>query len=103
MKALFYWLPRILALLLIAFISIFALDVIGEPRWFLAMLIHLIPSYILSAVTFVAWKNEAVGGVLFFAFGIFILFFTRFGAVIIAVPALIIGILFLVRKFLSNS
>jgi hypothetical protein len=103
MKALLYWLPRSLAILLIAFISVFALDVIGEPRWFIAMLIHLIPSYILSAVTAVAWKNEMAGGVLFSVFGIFILFFTRFEAVIIAVPALVIGVLFLVGRHLVKT
>jgi len=48
----FYWLPRILAMLFIGFLSLFALDVFipGQPLFSMigAFLIHLIPSFILT-------------------------------------------------------
>lgn len=99
-KKIFYWLPRVLAILFIAFISIFALDVFGEPRWLLALFIHLIPSYFLIAITIIAWKNETFGGILFLITGFALLIFTHFEAFIIAIPAFVIGALFLVKKYL---
>jgi uncharacterized membrane protein YccC len=92
MKNIFYWLPRILAILFIVFISVFALDVIGEPQWFLALLIHLIPSFILILLTIIAWRNEKVGGFLFLVAGFIITIF--FHSVVLALPAFIIGIIF---------
>jgi hypothetical protein len=103
MKKVFYWLPRLLALLLIAFISLFALDVFGQPRWLLALLIHLIPSYFLIAITVIAWKNETLGGLLFLLAGIALLIFTHFEALIIAIPAFVVGTLFLVKGYLLKD
>ncbi|MFA7676354.1 MAG: hypothetical protein WCY28_03035 [Candidatus Shapirobacteria bacterium] len=100
MKKFFYWLPRILAILFIGFISMFVLDIIGEPQWLLALLIHLIPSYFLIAITIIAWKNESLGGVLFQLAGVGLLFLTHFEALIIAIPAFVIGTLFLFKKYL---
>jgi len=102
MKRTFYWLPRILAILFIAFISMFALDVFGEPQWPLGWLIHLIPSYSLAAITIIAWKNEAAGGSLFLLAGITLLILTHFEALIIAIPAFVIGTLFLAKRYLSK-
>jgi hypothetical protein len=95
MTKILYWLPRVLAILFIAFVSIFALDVFGEPQWFLALLMHLIPSFVLVAITAFAWKREQLGGLAFLAAGVFFLFFTHFEALVIAIPALVIGALFL--------
>jgi len=75
----------------------FALDVFGEPQWLLALTIHLIPSYILIAITIVAWRNETVGGCLFLLGGVLLLVFTRLEALIIAIPAFIVGVLFLAK------
>jgi hypothetical protein len=93
-RKILYWLPRVLAIFFIAFISIFALDVFEQPQWFLALLIHLIPSYILSLITFVAWKHERAGGFLFLLAGLAMFMF--FHSIYIAIPALVIGLLFLV-------
>ena len=95
MKKILYWLPRVLAVLFIAFISMFALDVFGEPQWFLALLMHLIPSFILIFLTAIAWKHEQLGGLLFIAGGIFMLVSSRFESLIISIPVIVIGILFL--------
>jgi len=97
MKDILFWLPRILAILFIIFISLFALDVLGEPDWFLALSIHLIPSFILIIVTIVAWKKELVGGLIFAILGLsFILYFHN---VVISAPIFITGILFMLHHF----
>lgn len=98
-----YWLPRILSILFIVFISLFALDVFGQPQWFLALVMHLIPSFILIAVTVLAWKNEMIGGLLFLLVGILMLFFTHFESLIISLPVIVIGALFLSRKYLLKA
>ncbi len=97
LKKLLYWLPRILSILFIAFISVFALDVFGEPQWFLGLLIHLIPSFILIFLTIIAWKHGQIGGFLFFVAGFVMIIFFR--SIIIAIPAFIIGVLYLVNNF----
>jgi hypothetical protein len=70
---LLYWAPRILGLLFAAFLSIFALDVFGEGYRFwgtiLALAMHLIPALIAFAAVIIAWRWEAVGGILFIAVG----------------------------------
>ena len=102
-KKILYWLPRILSVLFIAFISVFALDVFGEPQWFLALLIHLIPSYLLIAITVIAWRQETLGGSLFLIAGLILLIFTHFEALIIGIPAFVIGALFLGKKYFSKT
>ena len=103
MKKIIYWLPRILSILFIAFISMFALDVFNEPQWLLALFMHLIPSYFLIAITIVAWKHEMLGGVLFLIAGFALLIFTHFEALIIGIPAFVIGFLFLITKRLFKA
>lgn len=94
-KKILYWSPRILAILFIAFISLFALDVFGESRWLLALLMHLVPSFILVLLTVVAWKHGRIGGILFFGFGIAAAIFFR--SIGMAVSSFVIGTLFLVE------
>ena len=69
-----YWLPRILCILAILFISLFALDAFRPGLTFWEQLrdfaIHLIPSYILIALLIVAWKWELIGGIIFILIGL---------------------------------
>jgi hypothetical protein len=65
------WAPRILCILAILFISMFALDSF-DPRYTLlqqlqAFAIHLIPTYILIFFLVVAWKWELIGGLILMA------------------------------------
>ncbi len=92
MRKFWYWTPRVPAILFTAFISIFALDVFEDPLWPIALLVHLIPSFILAFITYIAWKHEKVGGILFLLAGLAGLFFH---SIPLAVPVFIIGILFL--------
>jgi len=63
------WVPRLIAIAGIAFISMFALDVFEPGRsagWIaVALVMHLIPSFVLAGILAVAWRLELVGGVLF--------------------------------------
>lgn len=117
-----YWTPRILGILMILFLSMFALDSFA-PNLSLwqqigAFLIHLIPSYILVAALAVAWKWEKLGGWLFtvigvvFSIAVFLLNLNRnnFSAgqsmlttLIVAVPFIVVGILFLVSYRLKKQ
>lgn len=68
-----FWTPRILCILAIMYISLFALDAFGPGRTLgqqlLAFLIHLIPSFILLAILLLAWKWEKTGGIIFILIG----------------------------------
>ena len=66
-----FWAPRLLCIAFIVFLSLFALDAFSEFHGFwlvtAALLIHLIPSFIVAIVLALAWKWEWVGGVCFCA------------------------------------
>jgi hypothetical protein len=95
-----YWAPRVLAILFTLFISIFALDVFEESQWLLALLIHLIPSYILALITFIAWRHERLGGILFLLAGLAMVLF--FHSIPLASPVFVIGVLFLFSVYLKK-
>lgn len=69
MQRFLFWAPRLIAIAGIAFISMFALDVFEPGRsvvWILtALVMHLIPSFVLAALLALAWRFELAGGVLF--------------------------------------
>lgn len=69
-----YWLPRILCIIAILFISLFALDAFapGLTIWQQIgdFLIHLIPSFILLILLIIAWKWELIGGIIFTVIGL---------------------------------
>ncbi|MGA2902399.1 MAG: hypothetical protein ABSD98_01095 [Candidatus Korobacteraceae bacterium] len=66
-----FWAPRLLCIAYIVFLGLFALDVFSEFHGFwrvtAALLIHLIPSFIVALVLALAWKWEWIGAVLFCA------------------------------------
>ncbi len=78
MKHFLYWTPRVLTILFIAFLSLFALDVFGEGYTFwetlVALFMHLIPHFLLIILLVIAWKWERVGGLLFIGLGLVFLF-----------------------------
>lgn len=109
-----HWLPRILCILAILFISMFAADAFapGLTIWqqLGAFVIHLIPSFILLALLAVAWKWELIGGILFSIVGlalspvVFILNFRMNHSIgmslgiiaVITIPLIVVGVLFIV-------
>ena len=102
MKRTATWLPRVLGIGYAAFLSLFALDVFSEGYGFgetlLALFIHLIPTLLVVVCLLVAWRHQRLGGWLFISLGIvYGVVFTRAdltGLLIIAVPLVLIGLLF---------
>ena len=69
-----HWVPRILCILAILFISMFALDSF-DPRYTLwqqivALFMHLIPTWFLIIFLVVAWKWELIGGIILMMFAL---------------------------------
>jgi hypothetical protein len=69
-----HWAPRILCILAILLVSMFALDSF-DPKYTLwvqleTFFMHLIPTYILILFLFIAWKWELVGGLILMGFAL---------------------------------
>lgn len=108
----FCWIPRILTILFIIFISLFALDVFGEGNGtgevFLGLLVHLIPSIVLIVLLAVSWRCEKIGGAMFIVLGIiFTIFFSTYKELItfllISGPVFLIGILFWISSMKKGN
>jgi hypothetical protein len=73
-KRTLFWLPRVLAIGFIVFISLFALDVFGKGYNFqetlAALIVHLLPTFVLILILIVAWRWEWIGTVLFSLAGV---------------------------------
>ena len=116
----FYWLPRVICILAILFVSLFAGDAFapGLTIWqqLGSFIIHLIPSFILLAFLVVAWKWEYIGGIIFIIIGlglsplVFIhnyrmnhsILMSLWVILLITIPFVIVGILFVVSHFLQK-
>ncbi|OGK15656.1 hypothetical protein A3H80_02190 [Candidatus Roizmanbacteria bacterium RIFCSPLOWO2_02_FULL_37_19] len=102
---------RIVTVIYIIFISLFALDIFDagyDPlELIVGLFMHLIPSFIFIAIAIIAWKKERLGGLLFILASLVtvVLFNTykSFGSfLLVSLPLIIIGGLFLssrMRKF----
>lgn len=94
-----FWAPRVLTVLFILLLGLFALDVFSEgygPReTVVALFMHLIPHMVLVVVLVVAWRWEWVGAVLFLGLGLFYIF-SAWGSFPFITYATISGPLFLV-------
>ena len=117
LEKILFWTPRIIVILAVLFVSMFALDsfspnlTIGQQL--LGFAIHLIPTYVLLIFLFVAWKWELIGGLLFtinsliFSPIIFIHNFKMNHSVAISLeiillitfPFLVAGVLFIISHF----
>lgn len=110
---LIYWTPRILSILFIIFLSMFSLDVItpgaSSREIAIGLLMHNIPSIILLIIVIISWKHEIVGGIAFILGGVLYSIFAFHKCInwymainwslIIAGPAFLIGILFMINWF----
>lgn len=112
------WTARILSILAILFISLFALDSVSSERTFwqnaTALLMSLIPSFVLLAALIIAWKWEKTGGIILTIIGlalsifVFVLNYIRNhfsvanslkNALILAIPFVLVGILFILSHY----
>jgi hypothetical protein len=98
-----FWTPRILTILFILFLGLFALDAFEGDQSLIKKLggfiIHLIPNFVLILILIVAWKHEWVGTLAFALVGIayIIMFWGRFPVatyLIISGPLFVIAVLF---------
>ena len=112
-RSFIHWTPRILCILAILFISIFALDAFDSDlpvtEQLLNFLIHMIPSFVLIGILILSWKWELIGGAIFVLIGLIMSplvyqhNYNMNGSVImslgiiaiITVPFIIVGVLFL--------
>ncbi len=118
----FHWLPRIICILAILFVSLFAADAFtpGLTIWkqLGGFLIQLIPSLILLAFLIVAWKWELIGGIIFVVIGlvtsplVFMLNHNRnhfsicaslIDVLIITFPFIVVGVLFIISNSLKKK
>jgi hypothetical protein len=100
--------------------SLFALDVFSPKHtlWeqITAFLIHLIPSFLLTALLVFAWKKEFIGGILFVIIGFVftpIIYNHNYNMnhsvtlslgiiALITVPFIVVGFLFILSHFKKN-
>jgi hypothetical protein len=104
-KRLLYWAPRVSAVLLAAFLALFALDVFGEGlgpwRTLIALAMHLVPTWMVVLVLTLSWRREWIGAIAFPTLGALYAAwcwgepFAVSGIALISGPALLVGVLFL--------
>ena len=98
-----HWAPRIAAILIIFFMTLFSLDVFemeATPLELLgAFLMHSLPSIIMIVLLVFAWRRPVVGFIAFLIAGLFLLRFVIFGQglmhfLLFSGPLLLISALF---------
>ncbi len=111
---LLYWAPRVLCVTYALFASIFALDVFEEGQGFfgtaLALLMHLIPTFLVLALLWVSWSREWIGGYLFVLLAVLYIamswgkpFATWSTLLIMAGPLVLTGALFLLNWYYRST
>jgi ABC-type Na+ efflux pump permease subunit len=116
-----HWLPRIICILAILFVSMFALDAFESNQTIWQQIgdfiIHLIPSYVLIALLIVSWKWELIGGIIFTLIGVgFSPFIYQHNynmnhsvwisleiILMITLPFIVVGVLFIINHFTKKK
>ena len=100
-KQVVFWIPRLLCILFAMFLSMFALDVFKESQGLgetiPALLIHLVPTYIVIIALVIAWRWEGAGAISFMALALYHLVMSGGEGWIISAPLFIVGLLFLLN------
>ena len=110
--SLLFWAPRALCILFALFLSIFAADVFEDTSGFrttaVALLLHLLPTFLVLLVLALAWRHELAGGILFVLLGVLYVVLTLGrmhwsapGA--ISGPLFVIGALFIINSFAGRA
>jgi len=106
------WIPRVLAIVFIAFLLLFGLDVFSENAPFIKKLggffMQSIPSFILLLILFIFWKKPLISGFLFILFSIaFTLYFRTYGSLstflLLTLPVVLVGILFIALDLIAKK
>jgi cell division protein FtsW (lipid II flippase) len=112
-----HWLPRIICIMGILFISMFSIDALNSEltiwQQILSLSMHLIPSFVLILLLLLSWKRELIGGIIFMIIGLGfspIIFIHNFkmnqsiwmslGVIsVITIPFAIVGVLFILSHY----
>lgn len=106
-----YWTPRIMAIIFIAFLGLFALDIFIPGQtvgyYIVGLFMHLIPNFVLAVILAIAWRHEKIGGLLFILISIgFTVFFKTYLSLpiffLISFPVFVIGALFLINYYFKK-
>lgn len=80
-----FWTPRILGILFILFVSLFALDIfemkLSTWETFVGLFVHLLPSIAMILALVLAWRWEWIGAAFFFVVGAWFLYISTPGDV----------------------
>jgi hypothetical protein len=117
----FHWLPRIICILAILFVSLFAADSFNTEytvwQQLGAFFMHLIPSFVLLFLLYVAWKKEYIGGIIFTFIGLVMspfIFLHNYNVnhfsigqslgviLIVNFPFIIAGVLFIISSYIKK-
>lgn len=107
-----FWTPRLFAIFIVLFTSLFALDVFSEGaglmQTILALFMHLLPQIAIAIALVIGWRKPIVGGFLFILLGFFSL--ALFGLpiaiaahLILTLPMFFIGIIFIVQGRMETA
>ncbi len=120
-QKLIYWSPRILCILAILYVSIFAADAfepgLSVSQQLKAFAIHLIPSFVLLFSLIVAWKWELIGGIILILIGlgltpkVFMMNYQMNNSIwmslvvilTITIPFIVVGVLFIINHLVSKD
>lgn len=98
-----YWVPRVFGILLVIFVSLFALDVFGPEFSWLALLMHMIPTLIVLIILIISWRWSRIGGILWILIGIYYVIMTGgrehfVTYLVMTLPAIVTGTLFFIGR-----
>jgi hypothetical protein len=108
-RKLIFFLPRILSLLFVGFISLFALDVFGVYHGFeliIALFMHLLLPLGLLVFVILAWRYGLVGTIAFVGFAVFYAWQARehpSWILLLSGPSLIVGLLYFLDRYLKRK
>ncbi len=117
-----FWVPRIISILFILFLTLFSFDVFGSGNsiWLelVGFVIHSLPSIVLIVILIFAWRNSLILSIPFLGFGLWYLtmmiaraflsssiswYIAISWSLTIALPALLVGVLFLLDWILRKK
>lgn len=112
MKKVLFWLPRLLTIAFILFVSLFALDSFSDDKAFWQQIadfgMHLLPSILLTVVLVIAWKWEWFGTLVYFLLALIYIYLTwgkgqLSWILFISGPLVLISILFLINWVVKKN
>ncbi|MBE3128229.1 MAG: hypothetical protein IMZ60_00930 [Actinobacteria bacterium] len=109
MNKFIYYFPRILTILIVAFMAMFILEGFSPGFGWQDSLMHLLVTLIALGATILAWKRPKIGGWIFVLLGLglmyLLLFFRQqwWNGIIVGGILLLTGILFLIEGFRKGN